>query len=108
MGTQKKCQLLRIAFAHDDTSEICGTKNHAFMRLSLSPLREFDNWNLMSLSVPKISSVLIPASLFLVPMLEYSNRGFSDFPCHLGLSRTTSAESKPTYLELSLQKKKGR
>ncbi len=34
-GTQNKFQLLRIAFAHDDTSEICGTKNHAFMPLLL-------------------------------------------------------------------------
>ncbi len=49
----------------------------------LSPSREFDNRNLMSLSVPKISSVLTPASLFSIPVLEYSNRGFSDFPCHL-------------------------
>ncbi len=33
MGTQKKFQLLRIVFAHDNTSEICGTKNHALMPL---------------------------------------------------------------------------
>ncbi len=70
MGTQNNFQLLRISFAHNNTSEICGTKNHAFMPelLPICPLVLVGGSWVLLLVI--IIIIIIIISLSLSPLRE--------------------------------------